>query len=253
MKTTNINSGNSSSRLWSGLILLVIGLVFFLRNFGIDIPDWVLSWHTLLIAIGLFIGFKRNFRGGAWLIFVLVGAYFTIEDMGDFDFSRYYFALIFIALGLYLILKPKSSSIERWKLKNSVEGSPENPLTVDPAAEATVIDQNDIIDSVNVFGGANQKVFSKNLRGGDVVAIFGGCELNLSHSDFQDTITLEVVAIFGGIKIIVPPTWEIKSEVAAIFGGIDDKRAVAPFGDGPRKILVIKGLALFGGVDIKNY
>jgi hypothetical protein len=86
-----------------------------------------------------------------------------------------------------------------------------------------------------------------------VVAIFGGCELNLSHSDFKDTITLEVVAIFGGIKIIVPPNWEIKSEAAAIFGGIDDKRAVAPFGEGPRKILVIKGLALFGGVDIKNY
>jgi len=242
MEAKNINTGNPNNRIWSGLILLGIGIIFFLKNFGIDIPHWILSWHMLLIVIGLFIGAKRNFRGGGWLILVLIGAYFTIEDMGDFDFSRYYFAVIFIALGLYLILKPKSKAFDRWNKKSLEEtGAP------------TSIDKNDIIDSVNVFGGAHQKFYSKNFKGGDVVAIFGGCELNLSQADFQDTITLDVVAIFGGVKIIVPPTWEVKSEVVAIFGGMDDKRAVAPFGDGPRKILVIKGLAMFGGVDIKNY
>jgi len=251
MKTTSINSGNSN-RHWSGLILLAIGVIFFLRNFGIDIPDWVISWRTLLIAIGLFIGFKRNFKGAAWLIFVVVGAYFTLEDIGDFNLSRYYFALIFIALGLYLILKPKADPLKKWNLKHTGETSADSPLTLNPTDEIPPT-ESDIIDSVNVFGGAHQRIYSKNLKGGDVVAIFGGCELNLSHSDFKDTITLEVVAIFGGIKIIVPPNWEIKSEAAAIFGGIDDKRAVAPFGEGPRKILVIKGLALFGGVDIKNY
>ena len=253
MKTTNINSGSSTNRLWGGLILLAIGIIFFLRNFGIDIPDWIISWHTLLIAIGLYIGFKRNFRGAAWLIFVLVGGYFTIEDIGDFDFSRYYFALIFIALGLYLILKPKADPLKKWNLKHQGEASAENSFTLNPTEEILSADEGDVIDSVNVFGGAHQRIYSKNLKGGDVVAILGGCELNLSHADFKDTITLEVVAIFGGIKIIVPPNWEIKSEAAAIFGGIDDKRAVAPFGEGPRKILVIKGLALFGGVDIKNY
>lgn len=253
MKTSSLNSGNSTNRLWGGLILLAIGIIFFLRNFGIDIPYWVISWRTLLIAIGLYIGFKRNFKGAAWLIFVLVGAYFIIEDIGDFDFSSYYFAMIFIALGLYLILKPKADPLKKWNLKHSGHASVESPLTLDSAKEIPSADQSDIIDSVNVFGGAHQRIYSKNLQGGDVVAIFGGCELNLSHSDFKDTITLEVVAIFGGIKIIVPPNWEIKSEAAAIFGGIDDKRAVAPFGEGPRKILVIKGLALFGGVDIKNY
>jgi len=253
MKPISINSSNSTNRLWGGLILLVIGIIFFLKNFGVDIPDWVISWRTLLIAIGLYIGFKRNFKGAAWLIFVLVGGYFTIEDIGDFDFSRYYFSLIFIALGLYLILKPKADPLKKWNLKHSGEATAENPLTLNPTEDISSADQSDIIDSVNVFGGAHQRIYSKNLKGGDVVAILGGCELNLSHADFKDTITLEVVAIFGGIKIIIPPNWEIKSEAAAIFGGIDDKRAVAPFGEGPRKVLVIKGLALFGGVEIKNY
>ncbi|WP_432714788.1 LiaF transmembrane domain-containing protein [Pedobacter sp.] len=253
MKFSNINNGNTTNRVWSGLILLVIGVVFFLRNFGIEIPDWILSWHTLLIAIGLFIGVKRNFQGGGWLIMVLIGGYFTIEDMGDFDFSKYFLAFIFILLGLFLILKPKTSAMEKWKRKSAKLNFQDQTDAPANTEEPVTVDQNDVIDSVNIFGGAHQKVYSKNFKGGDVLAIFGGCELNLSHADFQDTITLDVIAIFGGVKIIVPPNWEIKSEIVAIFGGMDDKRAVAPFVDGPRKILVIKGVAMFGGVDVKNY
>jgi len=62
-----------------------------------------------------------------------------------------------------------------------------------------------------------------------------------------------VTAVFGGAKIIVPPGWLVKSEVTAIFGGLDDKRSVQPLVDVPTKILIIKGVAMFGGVDIRNY
>ena len=252
MKTTNINS-NPKNRLWSGVILLVIGIIFFLRNFGVDLPHWIFRWPMLLIAIGLFIGFKRNFRGGGWLILVLIGGFFTIQNIGGFDFSRYFFAMIFIALGLYLILKPRSGFLRKKNTDYAIEPLAESQYSYTASGEAEPVDKSDVIDSVSVFGGSNRKVCSKNLKGGDVVAIFGGCELNLTHADFQGSIQLEVVAIFGGVKIIVPPTWEIVSEVTAILGGTDDKRAVVPFGEGPRKLLTIKGLAMFGGVEIKNY
>lgn len=104
---------------------------------------------------------------------------------------------------------------------NSTEQSDEGYVKTD-------IEDNDILDSVNVFGGSHQRIFSKNFKGGDVIAIFGGCDINLTQADFTDTITLDVVAIFGGCKIIVPPGWEVKSEVTAIFGGMDDKRSVGP-------------------------
>jgi len=89
----------------TGFILLVIGLVFFLGNFGIEVPDWIFSWSTLVFGIGLFIGFKRNFQGGKWLALVLIGGYFTIEHMIGVDLSDYFFAFGFIALGAYLLLK----------------------------------------------------------------------------------------------------------------------------------------------------
>jgi predicted membrane protein len=253
MKNRDITNGNPTNRVWSGMILLVIGIFFFLRNFGVDIPNWIFSWHTLLIAIGLFIGVKRNFQGGGWLILVLIGSYFTIADIGNFDFSQYFFAFIFIALGLFLIFKPKKNSLKPWNSPSADAGFQQHEGALNPATEYAKIDANDILDSVNVFGGSNQKVYSKNFKGGDVLAIFGGCEINLSQADFQDTVTLDVVAIFGGVKIIIPPTWEVRSEMVSIFGGMDDKRGVVPFGDAPRKIVVIKGVALFGGVNIRNF
>lgn len=258
------NKYNNTSRIWSGLIILGVGLVFFLRNVGIDIPHWVISWHTLLIVIGLLVGYKRKFNGGGWLIMVLIGGFFTLEDIANYDLSKYYFAIGFIVLGLFVIFKPKSSHNKwqrKWKDKfayqNVADKSADFGNTSEEAGKAGYIytdkEDNDVLDSVNVFGGSHQNVYSKNFKGGDVIAIFGGADINLTQADFQGSITLDVVAIFGGMKIIVPPSWEIKSEVTAIFGGMDDKRAVNPVTTEPRKILVVKGVALFGGVDIRNF
>ena len=249
-------SNNSSSRIWSGLIVLAIGLVFFLRNLGLSIPHWVISWPMLFIVIGLLVGYKRNFHGAGWLVMVLIGGFFTLQSIIDYSFSRYYFAIAFIAVGLWMIFKPKKS---KNKLKGNWDKSADfdNINSSEEAGEGyihTDSEDNDILDSVNVFGGSHQNIFSKNFKGGDVIAIFGGCDINLTQADFNDTITLDVVAMFGGVKIIVPPGWKVKSEVTAIFGGMDDKRGVGPVaGDGPRRILIIKGVALFGGVDIRNF
>ncbi|MNY41651.1 hypothetical protein D3C86_1764820 [compost metagenome] len=84
--------------------------------------------------------------------------------------------------------------------------------------------------------------------------MFGGSDIDLTQADFEGVIKIDVVAVFGGVKIVIPPSWEVKSEVTAIFGGIDDKRALGiPAADEPRKVLIIEGVAMFGGVDIRNF
>jgi len=247
MKTYK-NSENHSSRMFGGIIVLVIGVVFLLSNFGIKMPHWLFSWHTLLIVIGLIIGAKRNFTGKAWLIMVLIGGYFTLQDITDFNLARFYFPIAFIALGLYLILKPKRINGDQWKKKAAAFNiTDENPV------EEADVSGADYVETVDIFGGSKHNVFSKNFKGADIVAVFGGCELDLTNADFKDTVTLDVVAIFGGAKIIVPPSWEVKSEVTSIFGGVDDKRKILPLAGQERKIIKIKGLALFGGLNITNY
>ncbi|WP_316820621.1 LiaF transmembrane domain-containing protein [Pedobacter gandavensis] len=262
------NDDKKNSSTWAGLFLLAFGTVFLLKNIGLDFPGWLFSWHTILVIIGLFVGYKRNFEGKGWLVLVLIGGYFTLRDILDEDITRYYFAAALIVMGLFLIFKPKSSRIkgEKWKKKQAnfsettfaateepisgYEGADGNP--VDPKM-GNWVDENDIIDAVCVFGGTDQHVYSKNFKGGDLVAVFGGCNVNLTQADFEGAIVLEVVAVFGGVKIIIPSSWIVKSEVTAVFGGIEDKRGPVVLSDGGNKIIKITGLALFGGVEIRNF
>ncbi|MBC8984519.1 hypothetical protein H9X96_01865 [Pedobacter sp. N36a] len=267
------NDGKKNNSTWAGLFLLVFGLVFLLRNVGVQLPYWVLSWHTILLAIGLLIGYKKNFQGGGWLAMVLVGAFFTLQRVTDANMSKYFFAMAFIIMGLYLIFRPKSSRINspKWKKKpvNFTDSTFAGPSAFKDSPDFTAaedlnvaepekdkagwVDENDVIAAVCVFGGTDQHVYSKNFKGGEMIAVFGGCNVNLTQADFEGAIVLEIVAIFGGVKIIIPSSWVVKSEVVAIFGGIEDKRGPVVLSDGGTKIIKITGLALFGGVEIRNF
>jgi predicted membrane protein len=259
---------NNTSRICGGLIIIGVGLVFLLRNFGYYIPDWIFSWHVLLIIIGLLIGYKRNFNGPGWGIMIIVGLFFTARAIYDFDISKYYFPLIFILIGLALLFKPKKSDLDRrnwckarWKnrMKRKYAGMGDFNIPGEYADDDTEndkytgIDKNDIIESISIFGGNQHKVYSKSFKGGDVIAVFGGSDINLTQADFEGVVKLDIVAVFGGVKIVIPPGWEVKSEVTAIFGGIDDKRTLGVASVEPRKVLIIEGVAMFGGVDIRNF
>ena len=72
-------------------------------------PHWILSWHTIMLGAGLWIGYRKNFQGSGWLALTVIGAIFTLKDITVFDFemSKITTALVLIGLGLWVILKPK--------------------------------------------------------------------------------------------------------------------------------------------------
>lgn len=262
----NKNTNDNANRIGSGLILLVLGLIFFCRNFGIDIPGWLFSWPVLLICAGLLVGYKRDFKGNKWLIMVLIGGFFMLKRISDMDLASYYFAAGLIILGLYLILNPTAGNKDRWKKKRTADFSfSEEQMNPDERASGAAggaagqeasggeDSSEDYVKMVNVFGGSNQQVYTKNFRGGDVVSIFGGGVIDFTHADFQELAVLDVVVIFGGAKIIIPPGWIVKSELTPMFGGVDDKRSVIAPGPSAGKLIKIKGVALFGGVEIRNF
>lgn len=96
-------------------------------------------------------------------------------------------------------------------------------------------------------------MLSKNFRGGETVTVFGGTEINLVNADIHNTVNLECVAVFGGLKLIVPKNWEVRTDATSIFGGIEDKRFTAVEVVPENKTLVITGTVLFGGIDIVSY
>jgi predicted membrane protein len=255
MENSNNNNitPNRSGRMLSGLVIVVIGLAFLLDNMGFNIPNWVFSWHILLIVIGVFIGIRRNFRGAGWLVMILIGFYFTIDNITglDFDASKYALSVGLVILGGYLIFKPKCDSKIK-KRNRFADGF--NPVTEDinPGQDKQRNSQ-DFVEATAVFGGSNQIIYSKNLKGGDVTVVFGGADINLTQADFTDNAVFDVTAIFGGVKLVIPQNWIIKSNVTPIFGSIEDKRGhLIPTGE-IQKTLIIDGTVMFGGIEIKSF
>jgi hypothetical protein len=109
------------------------------------------------------------------------------------------------------------------------------------------------VKSTCIFSGAKKVILSKHFKGGELVNIFGGCEIDLTQADMTSPAVVDVTAIFGGATLVVPSNWAIRSEAVTIFGGIGDKRKIMPSNESPARTLVIRGTMVFGGMEIKSY
>ncbi len=236
------NNMNDNSRFWIGVFLVAAGTVLFASKMGLDVPHWLLSWETFLIALGLLIGFKNKFRNPASFILILIGGASLLDDfVPDMNVGNYISPIIIIVLGLTFILRPKKykSGWRRPDVNNA-------DAFAQPAAG-----YEELIEITAIFGGVKKRILSKNFRGGDITAFMGGAELNLSQSDIQTFAVLDVSAVFGGVKLIVPPDWDVQNKATAIFGGLEDKRMM--HAGVSNKVLIIDGVAVFGGVEIRSY
>ncbi len=241
------------SHLWTGLFILIIGVAALLKVSNTDLPAWLFSWQMFLIGLGFFSGIKHSFRGGAWLILITIGAVFLWPEFNpDIEIKKYIWPAAIIGIGLMLMLKP------RRRFKSEIIGAErknDGPLVTD---KATIVTESfdtkeDYVDSTSIFGGAKKNIISKNFKGGDLVNIFGGTELDLTRADFTGTAVVELTTIFGGTKFIVPSNWTVKSEAVTIFGGMEDKRNTQALTDNPDKVLLLRGTVIFGGIEIKSY
>lgn len=249
----------------AGLFLLVIGGLLLARELGAGFPAWFFTWPMLLIGIGLFIGVRHGFRGGGWLFPIAIGVIFLADRISDdINLRPFLWPIIIIGLGLFFIFKPRrrhcymNEEGQDWQSRPAIE--PAAPASEGTAATGTTFtgatatpDSRDYIDTTSIFGGIKKNVLSKNLQGGEIVNFMGGSEIDLSQSDFRGRIRIDTTNIFGGTKLIVPPTWDVQSEVVAVFGGVDDRRNTTANTIDPNKLVVIEGTCLFGGIEIRSY
>ena len=73
-----------------------------------------------------------------------------------------------------------------------------------------------------------------------------------SDSALAGVRVLDVTQVMGGTKIIVPPHWEVRTEVSAMFAGFEDKRQ-QPAVTNPEKVLILDGTSIFGGIELRNF
>jgi len=250
--------GRSDGRghIWTGLFLLLVGGVALARSFGVIMPAWLFTWQMFLIAIGLFIGIRKGFRGG-WFVPVLIGGVFWVNEFVMLgDLRRHLWPLILIVIGLVFVFRPRK---RKWGAFDEKKTPPDGragmstePEVITPIDE-TSYSQDDYIDSTSIFGSDKKMILSKNFKGGDIVNIFGGSEIDFTQADINGVVILEITALFGGATLLVPSHWIVRSEAVTIFGGISDKRKITNYSDNSGKTIVIKGTVIFGGIEVKSY
>jgi len=97
-----------------------------------------------------------------------------------------------------------------------------------------------------VVRGNNSQAF----RGGNLVAIMGGCEIDLRNAAIDGEAVIDVFAMWGGIELRVPADWTVSSQVVPLMGGVEDKTR-PPRGAAVHR-LTLRGVAFMGGIEIKN-
>lgn len=249
-------------QLTIGFVVVLVGLGILLKRMHLPLPNWLFGWEMILILIGVITGINSKFKDISWLILIVIGCVFLLDDIGPFiPIRQYIWPIGIILVGLIIAFRPGfGNRRNRWMNDTppmpAATAQPLSNFSVVPDA-APVNDANtvtdDVLDATAVFGGVKRSVVSKRFRGGEVVAVFGGAEINLAHADFEGTIKMEIVNVLGGTKLIVPADWDVQSVMVAVFGGVDDKRFIKPEMINPNKKLIIEGTSFLGGLEIKSY
>jgi hypothetical protein len=101
---------------------------------------------------------------------------------------------------------------------------------------------------VAIFGGFERKGGWTVPAEVSALCIFGGGELDLTEAVLTSRETvITAVCLFGGLEITVPDGMAVRSEVVGIFGGTE---VPSDAGEPGAPVLVVKGAAIFGGIEI---
>jgi len=230
-----------------GVIFITIGALFLLSNLGVFYFDnlWEF-WPVILIALGLSRAAGSRHISG-WMsggVLTLIGTVFLLRNLGYIHGSvwEYFWPLILILVGVSMLLRGFGG--RGFRGYDPTSGPARAAMSDSTAAK---------IDEWAMFGGVKRRVESQEFEGGEAFVMFGGIEIDLRRAGTKlDEMRVDANAMFGGIEIRVPETWEVVVRGSGIFGGYDDKTRGVDTPGAKRPRLIVTGMAVFGGVGIKN-
>jgi predicted membrane protein len=118
--------------------------------------------------------------------------------------------------------------------------------------KAVEVETADTFSATALLGGVTRKISAREFAGGSATAFMGGCEIDLTSCETAGPpADIHAFAMWGGVEIKVPEDWEVRMEGMALLGGFEDNTHRAT-DTGERKVLVVSGMAIMGGVEVKN-
>ncbi|HXN99152.1 MAG TPA: DUF5668 domain-containing protein [Candidatus Acidoferrales bacterium] len=244
------NTRRFSWSLTFGLLIAAAGVILLLDQQGILDANRVFQyfWPVLCISFGLVNLFQTGGRRTWGIILLVIGVLLLFDSLGFAHVGfQSIWPVIIIAVGGLMVwqaIAPHS-----------------NPLGGQAATWRERMNQwrkGDSSDSdfnhVAVLGGFKRRVTAKNFRGGSIMAIMGGFEIDLRKADMEgDSATIDATSIMGGGEIKVPDTWRISLDGLGLMGAyVDETHQIAPTDGTAQKHLIVKGINFMGGVVVKN-
>jgi hypothetical protein len=108
----------------------------------------------------------------------------------------------------------------------------------------------DEIDLAAIFEELDARSTASAFRGGHLLVWYGGGRLDLRAATLDPNgASLDVRSLFGGLQIVVPPSWPVEVHPLVFAGGVGDARD-ASLADPSKPTLVLDVMAAFGGVSI---
>lgn len=238
-----------TGRTVAGLILVLLGVVFTLDNFGvIEAGEIFRYWPLLLVGAGLakLAHARLPEQRVAGSIFVAVGAALLLRNLHVISFHiRDVWPLVLVFGGAFLVwgsFRARRRSLDR---------------AVPPPGGPSVSSGGFVLNEFAVMGGGERVVRDSDFRGGEVTAIMGGFEIDLRLAGIAgDSAAIEIFTLWGGVDLKVPEEWNVVVQGVPILGAFSNSaRSGGPPGSspsGPRKTLIVRGTVIMGGVEIKN-
>ncbi len=121
METNSIITNKANNgRAIAGIIIAIIGGVLLLNEFRpFFVPDWFFSWPMLMIAFGVYIGGKHNFRKSSWVWMVALGSAFLLTENID-NADLFVWPLLLIGFGAWMVLKPRKHPAVEYPKNNYI-------------------------------------------------------------------------------------------------------------------------------------
>jgi predicted membrane protein len=217
------------------------------------------------------------------LIFIIVGALFLLDQMGQLDVGEIigrYWPAIFILIGISIIIandfKTSGAGIffilfgaffllmdmkifDRavwhyfwpllivglgfWILFRPARGADKKKIPELTADELRIS---------QVFSSTSRRIEAPNFKGGSAEVVFGSAEIDLTGAGLEGgRAVLSLSAVLGSIEIRVRPEWQVVIEGTPVLGSIEQKKK-QPTDAEKKGTLQIKASVVLGSIHIKE-
>ena len=224
--------------IW-GIAIITLGVIFGGNAIGLfNFNVFFEGWWTLFIIVPSAISLVTEKGRMASLAFLAAGVILLLAAQNVFSYDVAWKVILAVALILFGIAMIFGTIFHSKSDKEVAE-------------KVKKLGENGNMDAHTAIFSGSDKTYKKEVfSGANLVAVFGGVDIDLREAIIEKDTVIRACAAFGGVNIVVPNDVRVKSKSCFFFGGIADERKDAS--NKGKHTIYVDATGGFGGVTITD-